>query len=348
MTEAVKKKSMKGVILEGNKVCRVIETPIPEPADDEVLIRVKSAGICGSDLHFYQDDPEALGDRRAVVIGHEPAGVVEETGKAVRHVSPGDRVTVNHTIGCGHCRYCAAGETVLCPDMKGMAQAGHGGDAEYLTMPERNCFHLPPELSYTDGSFIACTGATAFSVVSKMGASGLHNLAVFGLGPVGLSAVLLAKAAGVRVVGIDVLPDRLSFAASAAGIETLDALQGDTVEELRRLSGGGGFHFSLDTSGTAEAQEAAVGCLRPQGSAFFVGLNKGGFSIRSESIIHREIRVIGSKVLSAPLVFDMITFMKENNFSFDPIVSARFPLERAVEAFAEFDKGKAGKYILEP
>ena len=113
--------AMKGLALFGNRRAEVKEFPVPDPGYGEVRIKVMSAGICGSDLHFYNDTPEVLGPRKGVVIGHEPAGIVEKIGPGVNHLQPGDRVAVNHTLGCGHCRYCHAGETVHCPDMIGMA-----------------------------------------------------------------------------------------------------------------------------------------------------------------------------------------------------------------------------------
>ncbi|MFW6291825.1 MAG: alcohol dehydrogenase catalytic domain-containing protein [Spirochaetota bacterium] len=127
---------MRGLTMLGDRTAEVRSFALPSVGPGEVRFRVRSAGICGSDLHFYRDTPESLGDRRGVVIGHEPAGVVDAVGAGVTGFRPGDRVTVNHTLGCGSCEYCLGTETVLCPNAyRGMAQAGRGAVGKFVIEP---------------------------------------------------------------------------------------------------------------------------------------------------------------------------------------------------------------------
>lgn len=336
---------MRGLALLGNRIAKVTSFPVGEPGPGEALIRVMSAGICGSDLHFYRDTPEGLGPRRGVVIGHEPAGVVEAVGPGVTRLAPGDRVAVNHTLGCGKCKHCISGETVLCEENVGMAQAGHGGNAEFTVMPERNCHILPDALSFQDGSFISCTGATGYGAVSKLAPRGGDTVAVFGLGPVGLSSALVAKAMGARVIGVDLIEDRRDFATSLGVDAVVDG--SDAAAAIRSLTTRGA-HYSVETTGSPSAQRTAVVCLRPRGKAVFVGLGPETPAIAAADFLHDEKTLLGSKVLSSPGVEALVRFMIDTGLRFEPIVTRTVSLKDAPAAFAEFADGAAGKYVILP
>ncbi len=358
---------MRGFVLYGNRAAEVIDVPVPEPGPGQLRIKIKTAGICGSDLHFYNDTPEGLGIRRGVVIGHEPSGVVDTIGAGVAGFSIGDRVTVNHTLGCGLCEFCMEGATVLCDDFIGMAAAGYGGDAEYVVMPASSCYKLPDYLSYTDGSFLACTGATAFGALEKLALHGGKTLVVFGLGPVGLSGVLLGKAMGARVIGVDVNRNRLEFAEKAGCDKVINAAadaerqpgtqsstytggqtgKNEVIARVKELTGGRGADYSFETSGSPPAQSNAVDILAPRGGAVFVGINTAKKSINPEQFIHKEITLFGSKVLPISRLPALSRLMEEKDIHFDAIVSNRIPLEEAPEAFSRFNNGTPGKFIIE-
>jgi threonine dehydrogenase-like Zn-dependent dehydrogenase len=336
-----------GLVLLGDRSAEVRTLQLRAPGPGEVLVRIQAAGICGSDLHFYRSTPAELGIRRGVVIGHEPSGTVEAVGTDVTGFAPGDRVTVNHTLSCGHCQYCAAGETVLCEHDLGIAASGYGGDADYIILPASACFHLPPELSFIEGAFIACTGATAYGALRKLEPSGRTTIAIFGMGPVGLSALIVAKALGACVFAIDVLSERLDMARDLGADEIIDASKSNAVAALHSLSGDGrGVELTLETSGSPIGQSDAVDALRPHGKASFVGLGKGAKSISPEQFIHKEITLLGSKVLPGPLIWEMTRFMVERNVRFEPIVTHRVSLAEGPQAFARFDAGAAGKFVI--
>lgn len=359
---------MNGVVLLGNRTAEVHDFSNPEPAPGEVRIRVQCAGICGSDLHYYRSSPEELGIRRGVVIGHEPSGVIDAVGPGCRMVREGDRVTVNHTIGCGRCEYCRRGETVLCEENLGIAARGRGGDAEYVVLPEENVYPLPDDLSVRDGAFLACTGATAWGALRKLALAGGRTLAVFGLGPVGLSGVLLAKGLGLRVVAVDVNSERLSFAkhlgadhtvtagvASDGGRPVADSRRStagfdegsEVTVAVRELTGGRGADGSFETSGSAAGQRDAVRCLAQRGRAVFVGLSDGAPTVSPEMIIHRELTLLGSKVLPGPDIFELCRFLGETGTHFDSLVTHGYPLSDGPRAFREFDAGAPGKFVLD-
>ena len=347
---------MRGLALFGDHQAKVISFPRPEPRAGEVLVRVKSAGICGSDLHFYRDSKEGLGQRRGVVIGHEPSGVVERVGSGVTTFRPGDRVTVNHTLGCGVCDYCKEGSTCMCTDNLGIAASGYGGDAEYLVLPAESIHPLPDLLTFTDGSFIACTGATAYGALRKVGVVGPDSdaavrLVVFGLGPVGLSVCLVAAAAGAKVFGVDISEKRLAFAkAKIPGLKPVKAGTTDTATRIVDIVSGRDADCAVETSGAADAQRNAVLCLKPYGKASFVGLKDPGDdtpTICVEDIIHFQKTLYGSKVLSKALYEEMIDFMIGHGLHFDTIVTNRVSLDEAPEALATFNAGAVGKFVIE-
>jgi (R,R)-butanediol dehydrogenase / meso-butanediol dehydrogenase / diacetyl reductase len=347
---------MKGLAMYGNFRAEVASFPRPKPRKGEVLVKVKSAGICGSDLHFYRDTPEGLGQRSGVVIGHEPSGVVEEVAPDVTAFSPGDRVTVNHTLGCGECDYCKEGSTCMCVDNLGIAASGCGGDAEYLVLSAQSVHRLPDLLTFTDGSFIACTGATAYGALRKVGIVGPEaeaavRLVVFGLGPVGLSVCLVAAAAGAKVYGVDVSDKRLSFAkVKIPGLKAIKAGGADTAGKIVDIVGGRGADCAVETSGAAAAQRNAVLCLKPRGKASFVGLKDPGDdtpTICVEDIIHFEKKLYGSKVLSKAHYEELMDFMIGHGLHFDTIVTNRVSLDEAPEALATFNAGAEGKFVIE-
>jgi len=246
---------------------------------------MKAAGLCGSDLHFYHTPPEAMGARRGNVVGHEPAGVVEEVGPCVTTVKPGDRVSVYHWISCGHCRYCRAGYRQFCEERVGIAMCGYGSSAEYVLAPEANCLPLPDALSFADGAMMACCAATAFSALKKLDVAGDDDLVIFGLGPVGLCTLVQAKALGARVIGVEVIPERLGLARALGADDLIDAQNADPVKQVRELTESWGASAVVETSGNVRARAQVVEVLRPQGKGVFVGLGENALAFDPAHLI---------------------------------------------------------------
>jgi propanol-preferring alcohol dehydrogenase len=236
---------------------------------------------------------------------------------------------------------------VLCKENIGIAAAGYGGDTDYTLMPARNCFHLPDELSFVEGSFIACTGATAYNALRKLNLSGRDKLVVFGLGPVGLSAVVVGRALGATVFGVDILSDRLNMAKDLGAAEIIHAKETDPLEAIRALTHGRGVECVLETSGSPTGQSTAADLVCPQGKVAFVGLDKGEKSISPTQFVHKQAILIGTKVMPAHLYWEMTRFLLDRNVRFESLITHRFPLEEGPSAFAQFDAGAAGKFIFE-
>jgi len=342
------KEKMPGLVMPGSRVSEIKPFAVPHPGPGEVRLRVKAAGLCGSDIHFYRNPPEENRAVRGVVVGHEPSGIVDELGEGVTLFREGDRITVNPALGCGHCEYCLNGHTLLCPEYIGMAADGRGGDTRFVVMPERNCRLLPQDLSFIDGTFLACTGATAYAALRKLEARGGLIVAVYGLGPVGLATVLLSKAFGARTIGVDLNADRLDMARFLGADEVINAGKVEPVASLLSVTGGRGAELGVETSGVAAAQSNIVDSVSTRGKVVFVGLGGGEKSISPEAFIHKEVQLFGSKIIATSLIPELIRFLREKAIHFEAVVTTKRPLEEGPEAVRDFDGGAAGKFVFLP
>lgn len=244
---------MKAVTWHGKRDIRVDEVPDPEIKEsNDAVIRVTSTGICGSDLHLY----EVLGPfmSEGDVLGHEPIGVVEETGPDVTHVKPGDRVVIPFNISCGHCHMCGLGLYAQCETTQvreqgtGAALFGYtrlygqvpGGQAEYLRVPQAQFGPIkvpegPPDERFVYLSDVLPTSwqAVAFAEIPEGG-----SVTVLGLGPIGQMSARVARHLGHRVIAVDLVPERLEMA-RRHGVEVIDAADADDVPDaVRQLTGG--------------------------------------------------------------------------------------------------------------
>jgi threonine dehydrogenase-like Zn-dependent dehydrogenase len=337
---------MRGVVFPGDRRAEVRDYPDPEPGPGEVVVRMKAAGLCGSDLHLYrQTAAQRAGSD--TIPGHEPSGVVEMLGAGVDTVGIGDRVSVYHYRGCGHCKHCRAGNVMWCAERRGYGGPIHGADADLLLTDARNCMPLPDELSFAHGALMACAAGTAFSSIRKLQISGEDTLVIFGQGPVGLCGLLVAKAMGGRVIGVDPIPERRALALRLGADAALDPAEIDVVAALRDLTHGEGADLAFETSGSAAGQNGAVDCLRLGGKAVFVGFGARDKTLNPSQFIGRQLTLMGSFVIPIYMYDDLVRFILDHNLSLEEMVTHRFPLEEAPEAFARFDGGATGKVILE-
>lgn len=341
---------MKGVVFLGDRRCEVREFPVLEPGPGQVLLRIKATGICGSDLSVYRGET-AIDQIR----GHEPSGVVEKVGPHVANLQIGDRVTVHHHQGCGACPLCAAGEVVACRNGKQVHGVGIPGSfAEYMVAVERNCTRLPEPLSFIDGAFMACVGGTAYGALRRLEAKPHDTVAVFGLGPVGLSCVIVAKALGCRVAGVDVLEHRLELAATCGADRTVNPKECDAVAALQEFSQEGGCGYLpgvdhvIETSGTAPARRQIIPSLRRGGKAAIVGVGSNEEVINPSHIHGRAATLIGSVVFRLGWSWELAQLLLKSGATFEPAVTHRFGLDQAEEALRTADQALGGKVIFLP
>ena len=341
--------TMQCLICPGDRTVEVTTKPIPEPGPEDVRIRIVASAICGSDLHKYrqsQAERDEHGYSR-LALGHEGAGVVDAVGPGVTHPAVGDRVVVYHLIGCGHCEHCRRGEPGFCREMQGFNWVRDGVDAEYVVVPARNALPLPDDFDFEDGALLSCNLGTGFAAARKARASGDMTLAVSGLGPVGLYTVMMARAMGASVIGIDVQPSRIELAEKLGIDATANAVETDPVEAMRAFSGGDGVHAAIDTSGNTRARTAALEGLRPHGIFVEVGIGEETVYKLSAPLNSREITLTGSWIFKLYEWEDLLDFMRRHRLPVKDVIVQRCRIDDAVEAFKLADSATTGKIMFE-
>ena len=337
---------MRGVVFAGERRIQFREFQDPDPGAGEVVVQIKASGICGSDLRPYRNP---AGDRPLNVAGHEPCGVVAKVGPGVpEHVAKvGDRVIVHHYSGCGVCKMCRVGYAQMC--LRGHKVYGfsaHGGHAPLMLCQATMCVPLPDELSFAEGAAIACGTGTAYMALRRLDVSGRDTLAIYGQGPVGLSATLLGRAMGARIIAVDVEPARLELARRHGAEETVDASAGDPVEAVRKLTHGEGADATLDCTGNATARANAVKSARAWGRACFVGEGGTVTLEPSPDVIHKQLTIYGSWTFSTVGLAECARWIADRKIPLREIITNEFPFEEAENAYRLFDAGKTGKCVL--
>jgi L-iditol 2-dehydrogenase len=220
---------------------------------------------------------------------------------------------------------------------------------------ERNCILLPEPVSFIDGAFMACVGGTAWGAYRRLESKPHESVAVFGLGPVGLSCVLVGKALGLRVLGVDVAPERVAFAKEACGAdEAVDASRGDPVPAIREFGRGGegfwadGVDCLIETSGSAPARRCIIPSLRREGRAAIVGVGSNEAIINPGDIHGRACTILGSVVFPLGWMWDLARFLATSGMSFEPAVTHRLPLDDAPEGLRLAEEGRCGKVVFLP
>ena len=338
---------MKGVVYLGESEVEVRDFPQPTPGEGEVLVEMKVAGLCGSDLHKYHNTREWAEERKGMISGHEPAGVVVELGPAVDCVSVGDRVCVYHSLGCGLCEHCVAGEPVFCVDEGAFGRTRDGCHADYMLAPARHCFPLPDEFSFAVGAMLACTAGTAFAALRKLPLLPGETLVVFGLGPVGLTGLLMGEAAGFRCVGVDVNPFRIDLARTLSKASVVNAKQSNPVEAILDLTGGRGAQGVLECSGSATARSQTVGAAAKHACIVIVGAGDEDMNLDPREVLRKALTIKGNAVYSMRQYFEAVRFLRQHPLPLDDMVTHRFRIEEAVEAFRIFDSGHTGKVVFD-
>ena len=346
---------MQGVVFMGDRKLEFMEFSDPKPGPDEVVLEIKASGMCGSDLKFYRVSGGASalglgGDGSPVIAGHEPCGDVVEIGKEVdpRQVQLGQRVMVHHYKGCGVCNHCVDGWGQLCREgIVVYGATGHGAHAQYMKVPVSTLVPLSESLTHSEGAAISCGTGTAYAALRRLDISSGDTIAIFGQGPVGLSATQLAAAMGAHVVAIDISADRLSRARQFGAEVVLDPTQENVVDQIRELTDGIGANLSLDCSSASTARLAAVQCLRTWGSACFVG-EGGDVTIDvSNDMLRRQVTIIGSWTFSVAGQAECARFIVENEIDVDALFTDRYTLSQAEEAYTVFDRQQTGKGVFE-
>lgn len=339
---------MKAVVFLGESKLEIREYPDPLPGPDEVVIRMKASGMCGSDLNHLHG-PLRTGSQ-LVIEGHEPCGVVELVGDAVQpsEAELGDRVMIHHYDGCRTCQYCRSGWTQYCPNARTVFGGldGNGGHADFMKVPAHTLIKLPDSLSFKTGAAISCGTGTAFGAIKRVGLSADDTVAIFGQGPVGLSCTLLAKAFGARVIALDIEPSRLEMAKHFGADYVVNSAEQDPVAAVRELTRNGeGADKSIECSANATVRRHAVQALRRWGTACMVGVF-GKVEFDSEELIQFQKTVVGSLTFSKNQQEECALFVAERGLDVESLFTNEFRLDEAERAYDLFDRRQIGKGVF--
>jgi threonine dehydrogenase-like Zn-dependent dehydrogenase len=259
----------------------------------------------------------------------------------------GQRVMNHHYTGCGRCKHCRVGWSQLCrAGITVFGATGDGAHARYMKVPARTNVPLPDELSFEEGAAVSCGTGTAYGALKRLDVSGRDTLAVFGQGPVGLSATLLGAAMGARVIAVDIAPERLALARQFGADAVVNSRETDPVQAIRDLTHGEGAEATMDCTGLPEPRVAAVQAAATWGRMGFVG--EGGatsFDV-SRDLIRKQLTLVASWTFSAMGQWECARFVADRKIPLGRIFTDRFRLDQAEEAYKRFDTQTTGKGVF--
>jgi len=326
---------MKALLLTDYMHLTLTDMAAPAIGPQDVLIRVRSCGICGSDVHGMDG---STGRRiPPLVMGHEAAGSIAEVGRDVSQWKAGDRVTFDSTVSCGECAFCRTGDINLCDNRQVLGVScgdyrRHGAFAEYVAVPARILYRLPESLSFDHAAMIEAVSVAVHAVHLTPFTAG-DTAVVVGCGMIGQLTIQAAKAAGfAQVVGVDVDDARLAVAQSAGADAVLNSRTSDVPAEVRALTNGRGADAVLEAVGMTAPIQTAISAVRKGGTVTLIGNFSGQIDLPLQQVVTRQIRLQGS-CASAGEYPKCIELMASRRIRVDDLISAYTPLEEAASWF---------------
>jgi propanol-preferring alcohol dehydrogenase len=338
---------MKAAVLREFKSPLSIEEIVqPQPGEHEVLIEVEACGVCHSDLHLADADwPQLLRIvKKPLILGHEIAGRVVETGALVENLQIGDRVGIPWLHwSCGECEFCREGNENLCVKQQITGVTVDGGFAEFVKAPASHVLKIPEQLSSSDAAPLFCAGVTVYRALQHAKIQPGQRLAVFGVGGLGQLAVQIGVGLGAAVSAIDVSDEKLAQARTFGASETLNATTANVAKELRRA---GGVHAAIVTSAAKAAYDTAFLSVRPTGILLVVGLPAEPICFPPISMAASEVRIQASSVGTRQDLRAVLAMAAAGKIHSQ--VTTR-PLAQVNEVMAELRHGKvSGRIVLTP
>ena len=302
----------------------------PNPSETGVVIKVGASGLCLSDWHGWMGhDPDI---RLPHVPGHELAGTIVETGRQVRKFRVGQRVTVPFVGGCGNCVYCREGNQQVCDRQFQPGFTAWGSFAEYVALEyaDENLVVLPDEMDFVSAATLGCRFVTAFRAVADQARLQAGQwLAVHGCGGVGLSAILIAKGLGAKVIAVDISDAKCTLAKGLGADYTINARKTEVVQAVRELSEGG-VHVSVDALGSPETCINSIRSLRKLGKHLQLGLlpdEAGAVRIPMPVVIANELHLIGSHGIQSHRYPDLFNFLERTGLRPGQLLAGTVSLE---------------------
>jgi L-iditol 2-dehydrogenase len=343
---------MNALLLREYNHLELIDLPQPEIGANDLLIRVKACGICGSDVHGYDG---STGRRiPPLVMGHEAAGLVEAVGGAVTKFKVGDRVTFDSTVYCGECFFCLRGQQNLCDKRQVLGVScgdyrRNGAFAEFVSVPERICYRLPDNVPFEHAALIEAI-SVAVHAVSLTPIALNETAVVVGSGMIGLLIIQSLKLTSCgRIIAIDVDDAKLKAAGQLGAHETINSRTEDAKARVLSLTGGRGADLALEAVGATDPIQTAIDCVRKGGVVTLVGNLSPKVQIPLQAVVSRQLKLIGSCASNGeyPTCIDLLA---RGAIQVEPMISARAPLSQGVEWFERLYSHEPNlmKVILQP
>lgn len=321
---------MKGLVYQGFHDLKYIDLPKPKIKSTEVLLKIKSVGICGTDLHVYNGGMDLSAP---IIMGHEFSGIIAEIGSRVKNFKIGDRVVGEHVISCGVCHYCLNGKPNLCPDSKIIGLHRSGALAEYLAIPADLIYKIPDSLSFDEAALIEPL-SIAFYAVQKAGFLLGKNVTVIGQGPIGLLVDQILKISGAYVVGIDIFDHRLKFAKKRGWVDmTINSKKQSLMKEISKNIPAG-IDIVFEVVGQEATAELALEIVRRAGEVFILGVFESLSKINLMHIVKKELNVHGSWTCAFAFP-PVIEFLADKKINLINLITHRYPASRGIKAFQE-------------
>jgi len=328
----------------------VLDVPTPEVTDTDLLVKVKAASVCGSDVHVYEWTPNYEWISIPVILGHEFSGEVVSVGKKVKTVAAGDRITAMPAMACSRCEFCQVGRPDLCRNRLSLGLRGDGAFAEYIRLTANTTvFKLAPGLSYEAASMTEPL-AVVLRAVDLAALRVGQTAAVLGPGPIGLlatQAIKLAGAALVLVAGTGVDAKRLATASELGADLTIDVTREDPVKKAMELTRGG-FDVVLEASGSPKSVPQGLAMVKPGGKVILIGIHPAPAEIPTTNLVRSSKSVIGAYGYDADIWNRALTLLSSGKVRTVPMVTHRLPLTEARHGFGLLVKKEATKVIFSP
>lgn len=335
---------MKALQYFGVRDLRFVDLPEPQINEDEVLMKVKKVGICGTDLHIYNN---GMNVQTPQVLGHEFVGDIVKIGNKVTNIKVGDRAVAEHLVGCGKCSYCLKGEKNLCKTPTVIGLNRQGALAEYISIPSNLIFKLPTELSYDEGVLVEPLSIAVYAV-RKSGVDVGDQVAVVGQGPIGLLVDFVAKASGGTVIGFDKHDNRITYAKDHEFIQKGFNITNEDYLKQFKEEAPDGADIVFEAVGSDTSAELAIELARSGGKIVILGVFEHDVMINVMDIVRRELQVYGSWTCVFSFE-ETIRLMKSQKLDANQLITHRYPFSDAMKAFQEAstDKGNRIKSVIE-
>ncbi len=331
---------------EGNVTLRDLPQPRPDPG--QILLAVRAAGICGTDLHIYHDEYPT---QPPVILGHELAGEVAAIGEGVTRVSVGDRVTTETYFHlCGTCRFCRSGKPNLCPERRSIGSGVDGGFAPYVVVPERNIHRLSDSLSFQEAALTEPLACVVHGALELPKVTPGDVAVVAGPGAIGLLTLQVARAAGATVIVLGTTADRrrLKLAEEFGATRVVDVSDEDPIPIVRELTAGWGADIVFECSGAGPAALSLLTHARRGGQYAQIGLFGKPVAWDLDQVCMKELRVTGSNASVPSAWRTALRLLADGSVQTAPLISDVYPLAGWEDAFQRFEQRDGVKLLLDP